>query len=161
MAAVAIAGIGTALNVGTSLAGMSASKSAANKQKRALRIMGREEIKKMGRENERVLGSAKAQIAASGFTGYGASTMEYMDELRREQGRSIHFAEQSRRSGMQVVTDQAGAQQFGYGMDALSGLVSGIGQIGNTMNWGLDSNTATANVGGSQGGGSQRYSRGG
>jgi hypothetical protein len=161
MAAVALMGASTALSIGSSLSARSSAKKEKKAQRKLNRLMTAEEIKRLGKENERVLGSAKAQIASSGFTGYGSNTEEYLDELQREQGRSIAFTAQVGANNANNINAQGQAQQNAYGMQALGSLIGGAGQVASAFDWGLnDGYTPTANVGGSQGGGSRRYSRG-
>ena len=56
--------------------------------------MTAEELRRLGKEQDQVLGSARSQIAASGFTGYGATTEAYLDELQSEQSLQQQFTSQ-------------------------------------------------------------------
>lgn len=137
----AIAGLG--LSVAGSLSSSSKAKKEAKKAERLERLMTSEELRRLGTEQERTLGSARAQIAASGFTGYGASTESYLQELQREQGLQKTFTSQVGGQRAGAIKTRGEAISSAYKFDALSSFVQGVGKVGESFNWGLDSEPVT------------------
>ncbi len=138
MAAVIAYGLGTALSVGSSLSSKKKAKKERKKAEALNRLMTAEEVRRLGKEQEAVLGTARSQIAASGFTGYGASTEAYMKELRSEQAKEIQFTKQVGAEKAGLLRSQGKAQESAYGYQAASSLLQGVTQIGENFNWGLD-----------------------
>jgi len=136
MAAVAV---GLGLQAGSSYIAGGKTKKEARKAARLERLMTSEELRRLSIEQDQVLGSAKSQIAASGFTGYGATTEAYLENLQSEQNKQQAFTAQVGASRASAIQDRGNALASGYKYDALSSLVSGAGAIGKSFNWGLDS----------------------
>ena len=125
----------TALSVASSFSSSRSAKKEAKKAKALERLMTAEELRRLGIEQERVLGGARSQIAASGFTGYGASTESYLDELQREQALQTSFTAKVGAQRASAIDQRGGALASSYKMDALSSLFQGAGKA---FNWGLD-----------------------
>ena len=138
MAAVIAYGLGTSLNVGSSLSAKGKAKKAAKKEEALQRLMTSEELRTLGKEQEAVLGGARSQIAASGFTGYGASSEAYLNDLQKEQSMQTQFTKQVGGERAGAIRRQGQAQASGYGYEALSSLIGGATKIGGAFNWGLD-----------------------
>jgi hypothetical protein len=120
---------------------LSSSKATKKEAKRAEaleRLMTAEELRRLAIEQEQVLGSAKSQIAASGFTGYGASTEAYMENLRGEQGKQRAFTAQTGASRADAIRRSGGARASAYEMEALGSAFKAYGATGEAFNWGLD-----------------------
>jgi hypothetical protein len=127
--------------IGTTLIGMSsmhASSKAKKEARRAAkleRLMTAEELRRLGREQQQVLGGAKAQIAGSGFTGYGASTEAYLTDLQSEQAKQAAFTTQVGGARAGAIKERGRAIASSYNMDAFSSLVSTAA----SFDWGFDS----------------------
>lgn len=119
----------------SSLSASSSAKKEAREAKQLERLMTSEELRRLSIEQERVLGGAKAQIAASGFTGYGASTESYLQELQREQGLQETFTAKVGGERAQAIGRRGSAISSAYKMDALSSFIQGAGQ---SFDWGLE-----------------------
>ncbi len=138
MAAAIIGGINAGVNVVSGLKSSSRAKRAAKKEARMERLMTAEELRRLGKEQEAVLGSARAQISGSGFTGYGANTEEYLADLQKEQVLQQAFTAQVGASRASAIEDRGSAQSSAYKMGAYSSLLQAGGKIGEAFNWGLD-----------------------
>lgn len=118
----------------SSLKSSSAAKKEARKAQRLERLMTAEELRRLEIEQQRVLGGAKAQIAASGFTGYGASTESYLQELQKEQGLQRSFTAQVGASKASAIGSRGKALSSAYKFDALSSFFQGADKA---FDWGL------------------------
>lgn len=141
MGAAMVAAGASALNaVGSFSAGRKAKK-AAQKEARLQRLMTAEELRRLEKEQSQVLGSARAQIAGSGFTGYGASSEAYLDELQSSQSAQQTFTAQVGAERASAIRTRGNAVASSYKMGALSSLISAGGSVGESFNWGLDETT--------------------
>ncbi len=126
------------------VSGISSGRKAKKEARRAAdmeRLLTSEEIRRMGKEQAQVLGSARAQISSSGFTGYGASTEAYLEELQKEQGLQKDFTRRAGASRAKAIERQGSSLASTYNLNALSSIVSGLGAAGASFNWGLDETT--------------------
>ena len=132
-------GIGlAAANTFSSLSSSRKAKKEARKAAKLERLMTSEELRRLGREQQQVLGSAKSQIAASGFTGYGGSSEAYLADLQTEQSRQQTFTTQVGASKASAIESRGKALASSYKMDAFTSMVQGAGKVGESFNWGLD-----------------------
>lgn len=135
------AAIGLGLQAYSSFSAGSKSKKQARKTAKLERLLTSEEIRRMEKEQAQVLGTARAQIAASGFTGYGASSEAYLEELQKEQGAQLAFTKQAGASRAKVIEREGSSLARGYNINALSSIIQGFGKAGASFNWGLDETT--------------------
>jgi hypothetical protein len=141
MAAVALAGAGTVFSIDSSLKGRSDAKKEKREQRRLEKRMTAEDLRKLGKEQEQVLGSARSQIFSSGFTGYGSTSEAYLTELQAEQDKESAWVASVGAANANAISDRGAAMQRSYGYQAMSSLFEGVGKVGTAFNWGLDSDT--------------------
>lgn len=141
MAAVAFTVASTAFSVGSSLSAKSKAGKAKRQEQRMQRLMTSEELRRLDKEQAQVLGSARSQISASGFTGYGNTSEAYLNELQREQGLQKQFTATVGAQRAAAIGTRGAAQEKAYQSQAISSLLGGIGKVGESFNWGLDETT--------------------
>jgi hypothetical protein len=141
MAGVAVGLIGTGLQGASYLKGKSDSKKEKREQRRLEKRMTAEDLRKLGKEQEQVLGSARSQIFSSGFTGYGSTSEAYLTELQTEQAKESAWVASVGAANANAISDRGAAMQRSYGYQAMSSLFEGVGKVGTAFNWGLDSDT--------------------
>lgn len=142
-AAIGAAAVGAATAIGGAVSGAKGAKKAAKKEEALQRLMTSEELRRLSVEQERVLGSAKAQIAASGFTGYGANTREYLKQIQQEGAKEQMFTRQVGAEKALAMRARGEAVATGYQYQAATSAVEGIAKIGEAFNWGLDETTTS------------------
>lgn len=142
MAAVAIGAVTAIAGIASSESAKASVKRESRRQERLERLMTAEEIRRLGKEQAQVMGSAKAQIAASGFTGFGASTEAYMNDLRMEQARELQFTEMVGASRATSIKRAGDARASSYGYQSMQSALAGIQAVGEGFNWGLKDTTA-------------------
>lgn len=134
---------GLAFQAYSSLKSSGSAKKEARKAQQLERLMTSEELRRLEIEQHRVLGGAKAQIAASGFTGYGASTESYLQELQKEQGLQSQFTAQVGASKASAIGQRGKALSSAYKLDAMSSFFQGSQKFGESFDWGLDNKGKT------------------
>jgi hypothetical protein len=145
--------IGTVVStVLSGLMGSSSSRKARKKAKKVMerqqaehRLFAKEELRKMQITHRRQLGTARSQIAGSGFTGYGATSEAYINELRHEQDlRKKHVVNVGVMGG-RAIQAAGEAQMSGYKDQENQAYLGMAMSLGSQFNWGLDANTTTTN----------------
>ena len=134
----AVAGVGLGLSAISSISSSEKTKKEARRAEMAERLMTAEELRRLSIEQAQVLGSAKAQIASSGFTGYGASSEAYIENLRSEQSRQQQFTKEVGGSRATAIRRSGDARASAYQMEAYGSIIQGAGKFGESFNWGLD-----------------------
>ncbi len=135
------AAIGLGLQAYSAVKAGSGAKKQARKSARLERLLTSEEIRRMEKEQAQVLGTARAQTFASGFTGYGASSEAYLAELQKEQGAQKAFTQMAGASRAKVIEREGSSLARSYNINALSSIIQGFGKAGTSFNWGLDETT--------------------
>jgi hypothetical protein len=136
MAAVAL--VGAAYSFGSNMSAKSKARKAKKQEQNMERLMTSEELRRLDKEQAQVLGSTRAQIASSGFTGYGATSEAYLDDLQKEQSLQKGFTSRVGGQRAAAIGTRGSAQEKAYESQAYSSLLSGVQSVGEHFKWGLD-----------------------